>query len=222
MLRQPPAASAPSSPRAIRSALSRTAIVVGALASLVIASPRAEAQTTTATARSWEFRVSSGAFVPTGALRASVKTANLTAAQLSWAVRPTLALTATAGWARSRDVAAIDAPKLDVFTIDLGVEARGTPWRAGRAVTVSPFMGAGAGAQRYDYRTLDVNATNNAGGYATVGGELGMGRVGVRLEARDYVVGFKPLRGVGASATRSNVVLMLAMRFNRARRTAAN
>jgi hypothetical protein len=48
-----------------------------------------------------------------------------------------------------------------------------------------------------------------------VGGELGVGRVGVRLEVRDYVTGFKPLAGIGTSATRNDVMMMLGFRFNR-------
>lgn len=214
MLRQPPALSKSSLP-ARRAAL----IAVGALASILTAAPRAEAQASSA--RAWEFRIASGAFVPTGALRSAVKNAETSAVQLSWLIQPSLALTGTVAWARSRDVAAIDAPKLDVFTADLGVEARGRQWFSGRAMSFSPFIGVGAGAQSYNYRKLDVDATNNAAGYATVGGELGIGRVGVRLEARDYAAGFKPLRGAGASATRNNVVVMVALRFNRTRPSAA-
>jgi hypothetical protein len=60
-----------------------------------------------------------------------------------------------------------------------------------------------------------VDATNNLAGYGTVGGELGVGRVGVRLEVRDYVTGFKPLAGIGTSATRNDVMMMLGFRFNR-------
>jgi hypothetical protein len=191
-----------------------------ALASMAMLAPRAESQSAAATPGKWELRIASGVFVPTGALRSSVKNAELSALQLSWSLRPSLALTGSVGWARSRDAASIDAAKLDVFTADLGVEARGTQWFAGRAVTVAPFIGAGAGAQSYNYRSLDFAATNNAGAYATMGGEIGIGRIGVRFEARDYAAGFKPLRGVGASAMRNNVVLMVALRFNRTRAAA--
>jgi len=220
MYRLPPAVSSQSSSRASRAALARTTLVVATLASLFVVE-RAESQTAAAPASAWEFRLASGAFVPTGALRRSVKNADLSAAQLSWAVRPSLALTATLGWARSRDIASIDAPKLDVFTADLGVEARAGQWFEGRKVTFSPFVGAGAGAQSYNSRALNIAATNNAGAYGTVGGELGMGRVGVRLEVRDYASGFKPLSGAGKSGMRNNVVAMIALRFNHARPSAA-
>lgn len=208
-----------SAPRARRQSLGHIALSrVAALAMLVVllssARPSA-AQAPAAQTRTWELRVSSGAFVPTGSQRNFLDDAQMTAAQVSWVVRPALAVTGTFGWARSRDIASIDSPKLDVFTSDLGVEARRAPWFADRAVTFTPFVGLGAGTRSYNYRKLDVDATNNLAGYATAGGELGMGRVGLRLEVRDYATGFKPLIGAGKSGTRNDVVIMFGLRFNR-------
>jgi hypothetical protein len=165
--------------------------------------------------KSWELRITGGAFVPTGSQRNFLDDAQVTAAQLSWLVRPTLAVTGTFGWARSRDINGSEHPKLDVFTSDLGVEARLPEWFTGRKVTFSPFAGLGAGARSYNYRKLDMDATHNLAGYASVGGEVGMGRVGVRLEVRDYATGFKPLVGTGQSDVRNDVVMMLGLRFNR-------
>jgi hypothetical protein len=45
----------------------------------------------------WEFRIPVGGLVPTGGQRASLKDAHLTAAQLSYVIRPPFALTATVG-----------------------------------------------------------------------------------------------------------------------------
>ena len=174
-----------------------------------------EAGTVNQQRSAWEFRIPSGGLVSTGAQRGVVKDAHLTALQLSYAIRPSLAITSTVGWARSRDLASANDPKLDVFTYDVGAEARGPELFANRAVTFSPFVGAGAGARSYNYRKLDVNATHNVAAYGAVGGELGMGRFGLRLEIRDYVAGFKPLDGVGTASTRNDVVLMAGVRFNR-------
>jgi hypothetical protein len=175
----------------------------------------AAAQTPAPQPAAWEFRVTSGALVPTGAQRNSLKDAQATAAQLSWVIRPSLAVTGTFAWARSRDVAAVGTPKLDVFTSDLGVEARGGQWFAERAVTFSPFVGLGAGMRSYNYRKLDVDATNNLAGYGAIGGELGIKRVGLRLEVRDYATGFKPLVGAGQSDARNDVVVMVGLRFKK-------
>jgi hypothetical protein len=163
----------------------------------------------------WELRITGGALVPTGSQRNALKDAQATAAQLSWVVRPSLAITGTFAWARSRDVATMGAPKLDVFTSDVGVEARGRQWFSDRAVTLDPFVGLGAGARSYNYRKLDVDATNNLAGYGAIGGELGIKRVGVRLEVRDYATGFRPLVGAGKSDTRNDVVVMASLRFKK-------
>ena len=82
-------------------------------------------------------------------------------------------------------------------------------------MTFAPFVGAGAGARSYNYRNLDVDATHNVAAYGAAGGELGVGRVGLRLEVRDYVTGFKPLAGRGASDTRNGVVIMVGVRFKK-------
>ena len=196
---------------------SRVSSVSALTLGLLLSSTHASAQMSAQQSKTWELRVSSGALVPTGTQRDVLKDAQMTAAQLSWVVTPSVAVTGTFGWARSRDVGSADRPKLDVFTSDLGVEARPVQWITGRAVTFSPFAGVGAGARSYNYRKLDVDATHNLAAYGAVGGELGMGRVGLRLEARNYATGFKPLVGVGKSDMRNDVVVMAAVSFNRSR-----
>jgi hypothetical protein len=204
--------------RARRQGLIRVAFTTaGSLGMLLSSTCPSAAQTSAAPARTWEFRVASGAFVPTGSQRKFLKDAQVTAAQLSWLVHPSFAITGTFGWARSRDLSWADSPKLDVFTSDLGVELRPVQWFAERAVSFRPFVGLGAGARSYNYRKLDIDATSNLAGYGAVGGELGIGRVGLRLELRDYATGFKPLVGTGKSATRNDIVIMGALSFNRRR-----
>jgi hypothetical protein len=183
---------------------------IGALAFMLPFARAASAQANDSPARTWEVRVSSGSFVPTGDQQFS-------AAQVSRVMSPSLAITGTFGWARSRDLATSGTPKLDVFTTDLGVEFRTPTWFAGRAASFSPFAGLGAGARSYNSRKLDVAATHNLAGYGAFGGELGVGRLGLRLEARNYVTGFKPLAGTGVSATRNDIVYMVSLRFNRPR-----
>lgn len=200
-------------PRALRAA--RT--TAGTLALLLSATTAAIAQDTTPPSRPWEVRITSGALVGTGDQRQQLKDAHLTAAQLSWVVNPRLAITGSFSWARSRDLAAAVAPKLDVFTSDIGAEVRSARWQVGGPVTLGAFAGLGAGVRSYNYRSLDVAATNNLAGYGSIGAELGLGRVGLRLEARDYAAGFKPLAGAGTSDVRNDVVLMGALHFNRRR-----
>ena len=163
----------------------------------------------------WEFDLPTGPVVPTGAQRGAIKRGNLTAAQLSYVVRPDLAITATVGWARSRDIHSIGKSKLDVFTYDLGAEIRVPRWLAAHALTFSPFGGFGAGGRSYNYRHLDVDATHNVAAYISAGAEFGIWRVRLRLEVRDYVTGFKPLGGGGTADARNDVVVMTGLRLGR-------
>jgi hypothetical protein len=80
-------------------------------------------------------------------------------------------------------------------------------------MSFTPFAGIGAGGRSYNYRKLDVDATHNLAAYGSVGGELGIRRLRVRLEARDYVTGFKPLSGVGTARTGNDVVVMAGFRI---------
>ena len=198
---------------------SRIAQVVVATAvagSLLSALPRpTSAQAIAPRTNTWELRLTSGAFVPTGEQNAALTTAQVSAAQLSWLVRPSLAVTGTFVWARSKDRITTNSPRLDVFSSDIGIESRFAqrPLKGGMSFT--PFIGVGGGARSYNYRKLDVDATNNLSGYGAIGGELGIYRVGVRLEVRDYATGFKPLVGAGRSEVRNDVVFLTTLRFNR-------
>jgi hypothetical protein len=161
----------------------------------------------------FEFVVSDGALLPTGDQRDALKNARMNLAQLSYAVRPYLAVTTSMGWARTRDIASVNRPKLNVFTYDVGAELRADRWLSGHALTFTPFAGAGAGGRSYNYRSLDVDATNNLAAYGSAGGELGYRRIRFRVEARDYVTGFAPLTANGATVRRNDVSLMGGFRI---------
>lgn len=204
----------------IASSIARAALKVICILTLVqlltqTAAAQEAARESVPQPRRWEFRVASGTLIPTGELRLALRTADLTAAQVAWLPRPSLAVTGTFGWARSRDLGAVGTPKLDVFTSDLGAELRTAEWFAGRAVTVSPFVGLGAGMRSYDSRARGMDAAHTLSGYASVGGEVGYRRVGVRLEVRDYASGSGALAGAGASEARNDAVVMAALRLNR-------
>ena len=205
---------APTRPTSTRR-IARAALVVAAGAALLGGAHTAGAQAPAAPRNSWELLFSSGALVPTGAQRHDIKDAALSTAQLSYVIRSRFALTTSLGWARSRDLGAVGEPKLDVFTYDVGVEARAPRSIAGDAMTFTPFAGVGAGSRSYNYRSLDVDATHNLAGYGAVGGELGRGRLHLRLEVRDYLAGFKPLAAAGPSGTRNDVVALVGLRLTR-------
>jgi hypothetical protein len=194
-----------------------TAMLLGgtqaALAQTTTEQQPTKEQSATGKPSKWEFLVESGTLFPTGAQRDVIKRANLTAARLAYVVRPALAITATVGWARARDVASVTDPRLDIFTYDLGAEFRPAQWLSGHAVNFSPFAGIGAGARTYNYHSLAAGATHNIAGYVSAGGEFSLRRVRLQLEVRDYVTGFKPLNGEGSSGARNDVVAMIGLRI---------
>jgi hypothetical protein len=137
---------APRTSRACPQSLTRVALAaVGALGILVVSARTAEAQASPDHRRPWEFRGTTGALVPTGAQRDVLKDAPLSGAQLSYVVR-SFAITATFGWARSRDLVSTGDPKLDVFMYDLGAEARAPRYVTG----FKPLVGGGKADTRND------------------------------------------------------------------------
>lgn len=190
-----------------------TAAVLGIVAASNLFAQATDSSTAPARPARWELIVPSGGMIPTGVQRDAIKRGNMTAVQLMYVARPSIAITSTFGWARSRDIATAGNPKLDVFTYDVGAEVRGHRLLADKAVTFTAFAGAGAGGRSYNYRKLDVDATHNLAAYGSAGAELGVRRLRVRLEARDYVAGFKPLTGNGPSRTGNDIVLMAGLRL---------
>lgn len=165
----------------------------------------------------WELLGSSGALLPSGTQRDAIKRAPLSTAQLLFALNPRVALLTTVGWGRSRDLSLAETPKLSIFTYDVGVESRAPHWIEKKGVSLMPFAGVGAGGRSYNHRGLDLDATHNLAAYASAGGELGMGRVHLRLEAREYVSGFKPLVGSGKGDRRQDYSLLAGLRLTRKR-----
>lgn len=136
-------------------------------------------------------------------------------AQVFWSRSPRYALTGTFWWARSRDLAAARAPKLDVFSSDVGAEVRGVEWGAGRSLSLRPFAGAGAGVRSYNYRNLDAAATHNVAGYGALGAVVGVKRASIRVEVREYASHFAPLVGAGTTSARNDAVVSISVRLNR-------
>lgn len=186
-----------------------------ALTALLALSQPVAAQSAAEDHGRWSLLLSSGTVIPTGEQRDAIERGDMSTAQLSYMIRPAIAINATVGWARSQDIIADHDRKLDVFTYDVGVEARANDRVSRGIVTLTPFAGAGAGARSYSYRRFDADATHNVAGYASVGGILGVGPIHLRVEARNYVTGFRPLDGAGTSGARNDVVLLAGLSFER-------
>jgi hypothetical protein len=153
-----------------------------------------------------EIRPFAGAFIPTGPQRTVLKDAVLAGGQLSARLVPALAVTGTFAWTPNNDQLTSGAPGLDLYQYDLGLEARGAGWFQGDGWAFTPFVGIGGGGRTYSYRDLNAQSTTVGDGYGSVGAELDFGRLGVRVEGRDYISQFRPLAGQTGPTTNRNDV----------------
>jgi hypothetical protein len=198
----------------------RTVLMALGLGGLLVATANAGAQdqvlATRGASAAFEIRPYLGAYVPTGDQRDLLKDAVLVGAQASWRVIPQLAVTGTFGWAPSKDRVTAGDQTLDLYQYDVGAEARAPSWYNAESWDFTPFVGLGVGGRTYNYRDLDnVDAKTNVAAYGALGGEVGFGRLGLRLEGRDYVSRFEPLTGNNDTKTRNDVTLAagLTVRF---------
>jgi len=160
-----------------------------------------------------EVRPFVGAYIPTGDQRDFLKDAVLAGGQASWRVIPAFAVTGTFAWSPSKDRISAGNQTLDIFQYDLGAELRADSWYDGGLITLTPFVGLGAGGRTYSYRDLDVGNKTNFDGYGALGGDVGFGPVALRIEARDYVSQFKPLTGTGDTKTRNDIGLAAGISY---------
>jgi hypothetical protein len=183
-----------------------------ALVALVLFSGRLFAQQSVHAGTRGSIRPIVGAYVPTGDQRDFLKDAVIVGAQGSLNFGTNFAVTGSFGWSPSKDKVTPGDQKIDAYQYDLGLEVRTPDTYLGG---VTPFVGAGIGGRTYNYRDLNVDAKTNFDGYGALGVDVGTGRVGVRIEARDYVSRFQPLTGGGETKTRNDIGIVagLGVRF---------
>jgi hypothetical protein len=183
-------------PAALRPATLRAGLTLAVVVALAAFAARAQAQSSSQNA--FQVRPLVGAFVATGDQRDVLKNAVLVGAQASYALNPNFALVGSFGWSPSEDKTSSSRPKVDLYQYDLGVEGRLSDLTSGSAVATRPYAILGGGARTYDLRNVaGASAQTNPLGYGAVGLDLNQanGPIGLRLEARDNVTGFKGLRG---------------------------
>ena len=183
------------------------------LVALVLFSSRVFAQQSVHAGTRGSIRPIVGAYVPTGDQRDFLKDAVLVGAQGSLNFGTNFAVTGSFGWSPSKDKVTPGDQKIDAYQYDLGLEVRTPDAYLGG---VTPFVGAGIGGRTYSYRDLNVDSKTNFDGYGALGVDVGTGsRVGIRIEARDYVSRFQPLTGGGETKTRNDIGIVagLGVRF---------
>lgn len=80
------------------------------------------------------------------------------------------------------------------------------------SLAVAVLAAIAIGTPGWSADAQEASARNNATAYIGAGGEIGMRRVRVRLEARDYIGGFRSFDGTGATVGRNDVVVMVGLR----------
>ena len=179
------------------------------LSGLLAVGGTASAQGTTM----FELRPFVGAYIPTGDQRDLLKDAVLVGAQLSYNVIPAFSVTGSFGWSPSKDRVTAGNQTLDIYQYDVGGELRAASLFDGGVWNFTPFVGLGLGGRTYNYRDLNVGSKTNFDGYGGLGGDIGFGPIGFRIEARDYVSQFKPLTGSGDTKTRNDIGLAAGLSY---------
>lgn len=194
--------------------MSKVAAAVFALMNSIATAGLASAQPVpgTPTTPGFELLVPSGTVVPTGAQGDAVTQGNMTAVQASFGLRPDLVMTSTVGWTRSTPRGLGPDARLHVYTYDAGLEYRLPRRTSDRRVAFKPFAGAGVGGRTHDYRHIAVATRHDVSAYASAGAELGLWRVRLRLEARNYLTWGTPL-GATRGTSRNDVAVLAGLRL---------
>ena len=139
-----------------------------------------------------------GAIVGTGDQGDALKSAVLVGGQASYAFHPNFSLIGSFGWSPSQDKLSPQRPDLDLYQYDIGLEGRLNNLTESSPIITRPYAVLGGGGRTYSLRkTPNADAQTDPLGYGAVGLDLdhASGKVGVRLEVRDNVTGFKGFRG---------------------------
>jgi hypothetical protein len=179
------------SPRVLRAGLA-----LAVAASLSAFAIRLQAQTSNLPAIG--IRPVVGAIVGTGDQGDALKSAVLVGGQASYAFHPNFSLVGSFAWSPSQDKLSPQRPDLDLYQYDLGIEGRLNNLTEGSSIATRPYAVVGGGGRTYSLRNVaNADAQTDPLGYGAIGLDLdhASGKIGLRLEARDNVTGFKGFRG---------------------------
>jgi hypothetical protein len=159
-----------------------------------------------------EVRPYVGAFVPVGSQRDDFEPATTVGVQVAIEMTPNVHAVANLAWSGARNRFAFLDDDTDIWQYDLGVEAN-LVRRLSPDWLFRPFIGAGAGGRTYAYDAPDVGRHSGLGAYGALGGEVQVGRVALRAEARDYVTSFESPT-TGNRTTRSDVGMSIGVAYH--------
>ncbi len=138
-----------------------------------------------------------GMYIPVQDQADDLSTAVTVGALVRTDVTDKFGIVASFWWAPSEaDVASISAQDedIDLFQYDLGMEIRPFPGRDGEWFA-QPFLGLGAGGRSYSFRDLDEDSETDFAGYASLGAEVDLSPLALRVEGRGYLTEYNGLTG---------------------------
>jgi hypothetical protein len=179
------------------------------LAALLIASAAA-AQTRKA---AMEIRPFAGVYVPTGAQHDIFRIAPMVGVQGALELRPNIHLVGELSWVPANMKVATTNDNAHILSQDLGVEmllVRELP----NGWLVKPFAGLGGGIRNFLYRANEFTSRGGPAGYGTLGSELEIGSIALRLEARGHIFRYRPPMTGSDNVTRRDLSVQLGMAYH--------
>jgi hypothetical protein len=188
------------------------AIAVAAGTALLILTIVSEVADAQSIMKRFQTRSTVGAFVPMGAHGDLLDAGPVFGSQVAFAIHPNVSIVGAFSMSSAKEESAT-ADEVDIYQYDVGAEVGKTILGGGRW-RFRPYVGAGIGGRSYNYQDISGPAQHNLAGYASAGALVMFGRAGIRLEARDYVSGFKGLAGeYESSKTRNDLMITTGLAF---------
>jgi hypothetical protein len=160
-----------------------------------------------------EIRPFAGVLVPTGDNRDLVKDAFLTGVSAGFEVTENVHLLGTFIWSPTHEKLDLTRNRVNVYTYSAGAElqtSRGVPgdrW-------IRPFVGAGLGGLTYRVRDVSLDEKTYFTGYGSLGVEMQLEKLGLRLEGRDYLHRFKGIEGNEKATVRNFTTFMAGLSYH--------
>lgn len=138
-----------------------------------------------------ELRPFAGLYVPAGSMADDFKSASLIGIQPALELTRNLHLLGTFGWTDGRSkIGALNDDRATMWQYDLGFEFNGYS-EFGSGWLFRPFVGLGAGARTYEYKSAGVGDRTCTAGYGALGTEFQKLAIALRVESRGYLNCFK-------------------------------
>jgi hypothetical protein len=160
-----------------------------------------------------EVRPFVGAYVPAGRQHQLLTNAVALGAQVAMEFGHGTHAVASFTWIPTEQRGVATSNRIEMAQFDLGAEWL-SPGRRRLQERFNPLLGAGLGVRAYRSRDVDTPSQANLAAYGSLGGELALGRFGVRLEGRDYLTLFRGLGGQDATSLRSDAAVALGVAYH--------